>query len=150
MKLLATMMILAAAFVGAANAACVITPLADDLERAEAVFVATITRATMSKDPAALRDRERYVVRYDFEVAKDFRGDPSIVTGLTTGARFDDPRDEDSWEQAEQSRYVPGDSILVVAGPGDAPVSSIGCTPSRPWDGEAQSEATKFFAATPN
>jgi hypothetical protein len=150
MKLMVAITILGAGFVGPVDAACIITPLADDLTTSEVVFVATITRATMSKSPAAMRDRERYLVRYDFEVVKVFKGEPSLVTGLTTWARFNDPRDEVSWRQAEQSRYVPGDSILVVANPGDAPVSSIGCTPSRPWDGETQSAVANFFAAAPN
>ena len=138
------------ALAGPASAACIVTPLTDDLGRSETVFVATITRADMSKSPAEMRDGEPYVVRYHFEVVKVFKGEPSIVTALTTGARFDDPRDDVSWEAAEQSRYVPGDSVLVVAAYGEAPVSSIGCTPSRPWDGETQSAVAKFFAAAPN
>ena|SRR5690606_22597064 len=150
MKQVAAITILGAALAGPANAVCIVTPLADELGRSETVFVATITRATMSKSPAEMRDGERYVIRYEFEVVKVLKGEPSIVTGLTTGARFDDPRDGVSWETAEQSRYVPGDSVLVVANSGEAPLSSIGCTPSRPWDGETQSAVAKFFAAAPN
>ena len=150
MRLFGTIVLLCALCTGPADAVCLVTPLSDDLASADTVFVATITRVTMSKPPAEMRDKERYVVQYDFDVVKVFKGDASIVTWLVTGARFNDPTDDVSWKQAEQSRYVPGDSILVVSGSGEAPVSSIGCTPSRPWDSEAQHAAAKYFSATPN
>ena len=104
----------------------------------------------MDKSPTELRDKERYVVRYEFVVARRFKGDPSIVPALVTSARFDDPMDAVSWDQAEQSRYVPGDSILVVADGGEAPVSSIGCTPSRPWNSETQRTVAAIWPSTPN
>ena len=142
--------ILFALSTGAAHAACIITPLEDDIAQADTVFVATITRATMDKNPSEMRDKEHYLVRYDFEVVRIIKGDPSIVTALVTSAQFDDPMDDIFWEQAEQSRYVPGDTILVVASAGEALVSSIGCTPSRPWDAEAQQFVAADSLSTPN
>ena len=123
-----------------ASAICIDVPLEEHIAKARSVFVATITGASLSPAFEQLQDRQPYTVKYTFEVAVRFKGDPSIVTALTTGGRFDSPSDDVFWTLAEQSRYAPGDSILVVAdGPGDVPVSSIGCTASRPWsDNTAQ------------
>jgi len=138
MKLLACVMIGGLLFPVPANAICVDVPLEKDIASARSVFIATITTAAMSKPLSTLRDKEPYSVSYGFVVTRRIKGDPSIVSALTTGARFDDPTDKRFWQQAEQSRYVPGDSILVVADrPGDATVSSIGCAASRPWDRDA-------------
>ncbi len=150
MKILGRVAMLLALPSAYANAACIVTPMADEIASAETVFVATITRATMSKSPQEMRDKEGYEIRYEFTVAKVFKGDPSLVTALITGSRFDDPTDSIFWEQAEQSRYAPGDSILVVAGTGEVPVSSIGCTPSRPWDREARRVLAKAFSDARN
>ena len=123
---------------GFATAVCMRAPLEKNIAEAQSVFIATITNVSMSKKLSELRDKERYSVRYGFEVARLIKGDPSIASALVTAARFDDPSDKIFRYRAEQSRYVPGDSVLVVADePGDVPISSIDCTPSRPWDGDA-------------
>src|SRR5690606_24567136 len=102
----------------AASAICIDVPLEQQITKASTVFVATITGASLTPALQNLSDRQAYTVHYTFAVATIFKGDPTIVATLTTGAQFDDPTDDVFWTLAEQSRYVPGDSILVVA---DAP-----------------------------
>ena len=151
MKILASTAIICLLLPLPLHASCIVTPLEEDIAAAKSVFVATITSASMSKRPSELKEGESYTVRYTFEVAKTFKGDPALVVALATGARFDDPRDAVSWELAEQTRLVPGDSVLVVAaGPGDVPVSSIGCTGSRPWDSKSQRIVATVLAGAPN
>ena len=147
MKLPVLLAILALSVPVHVHASCIVTPPGEDIAAAESVFVATITGASMIKKPSDLRDKEGYTIRYAFEVLRTFKGDPTLVSALTTRARFDDPADGVTWEFAEQTRLVPGDSVLVVAsGRGDVPVSSIGYTSSRPWDSRAQRIVASVFA----
>jgi len=118
----------------AASAICIEVPLEQRIAEASTVFVATITGASLSPELQKFKDGQGYTVHYTFRTVEVFKGDPSIVATLTTGAQYDDQTDNRFWTLAEQSKYVPGDSILVVAdAPGDTAVSSIGCTASRPW-----------------
>ena len=134
----------------AASAICIDVPLEQQITKASTVFVATITGASLRPALQNLHDQQAYTVHYTFAVAKIFKGDPTIVATLTTGAQFDDPTDDIFWSLAEQSRYVPGDSILVVAdAPGDVAVSSIGCTASRPWTDRTASAVQAILGPAP-
>jgi hypothetical protein len=133
-----------------ASAICIDVSLEQQITKASSVFVATITGASLSPPLEQLQDRQPYTVLYTFKVATRFKGDPSIVTALTTGGYFDDPRDDMFWTLAEQSRYAPGDNILVIADqPGDVPVSSIGCTASRPWTDHAETIVKSILGPAP-
>ncbi|HET7126752.1 MAG TPA: hypothetical protein VFI26_06640 [Lysobacter sp.] len=133
-----------------ATASCLVTPLETELHAAKAVFVATITASKLGQPLQTLKDKQHFSVEYAYEVVRRFKGDPSIVAMLTTDDRYHDPASGIFWVAAEQSSYAPGDSILVVAdGAGPASVSSIGCTPSRPWTGEVASIATSIFTTEP-
>ena len=122
-----------------ADAGCLLQPLEDDIASANTVFVATITSAKLEVPVPELKTGERFNVLYDFIVARRIKGDPALVSQLSSRAGYDDPHDEVTHHYAETSRFLPGDNVLVVAdAPGIAPLSEIGCTPSRPWDEETQ------------
>lgn len=122
-----------------ADAVCLLQPLEDDIASASTVFIATITSARMNVPVSQLKDGDGFKVLYDFAVARPIKGDPAIVSQLSSGAMYNDPNDGSTYHLAETSRFLPGDNVLVVVdGPGIAPISRIGCTPSRPWDGETQ------------
>jgi|SRR5579859_3941515 len=113
---------------------------------AKTVFVATITKAYLdpdferaSKDEEESRVRAWYTVRYYFEVAIPIKGDPSSVPFLMTNGLYHNPHSKRFKTASEQSRFVPGDNILVVTdGPGPVPISGAsGCTDSMPWDKQA-------------
>lgn len=122
-----------------AEAVCLLQLLEDDIFSASTVFVATITSAKLEVPVPELKSGERFNVLYDFIVARRIKGDPAMVSQLSSRAGYDDPNDEVTHHFAETSRFLPGDNVLIVAdAPGITPISRIGCTPSRPWDDEAQ------------
>lgn len=128
-----TLAMFAASF--SASAICVVPSLHESIAGAQTVFIATITDSTLLTPLKQLKNGDRYTVKYGFVVVKRIKGDPSIVSSLTTGATFISPASEHLDGPAEQDKFVPGDSVLVVASaPGDTPLSTIYCTPSRPWD----------------
>ena len=124
-------------------AICIESPLATDIAKAETVFVATVTDARLEQPLSQLKGGDYFSVLYGFSVARKIKGDPSTVSALVTRAVFSDPNSEVQWEFGEQTSLLPGDSVLVVtSASGLAPVSAIGCTPSRPWN-EQTIQATK-------
>ena len=128
-----------------ADAACLLQPLENEVASATTVFIATITSAKMDVPVSQLKDGDGFKVLYDFVVARPIKGDPATVGQLSSGAGYDDPNDGSTYHLAETSRFLPGDNVLVVAdAPGIAPISRIGCAPSRPWDGETQQLVRKF------
>ena len=132
-----------------ASAICVVPVDNSEVEKlqiAKTVFVATITKASLGPDyeqlrfgKAKQRDRPSYTVEYEYEVAFRIKGDPTSVPFLATSGTYNDPRSEIYLVAAEQSRFVPGDSILVISNKaGPAPVSALrGCTDSIPWNTRA-------------
>ena len=147
MKFLATL-VLALTISPSAEAICVRSVDDTDesrLKKATTVFIATITEAKMARDEKGapeLVDRGRnwtyYRVLYTFEVAIEIKGDPSTISFLTTGGLWRDPKEAFFGKLAEQSKFVPGDNILVIASaPGEVPISEIGCTDSMPWNQKA-------------
>ncbi|UHQ18548.1 hypothetical protein LVB87_10035 [Lysobacter sp. KIS68-7] len=124
-----------------ASAICIETPLEPQVAAAQAIFIATITKATLDL-PADAKEGTWFKVRYNFRVDRRIKGDPTIVTSLITGGAYNDPNSERFVTFAEQSRLVPGDNILVVADkPGEVGVSTLpGCTASRPWNQETYDE----------
>ena len=118
-----------------ALAACAVSPLERDLQSARTIFIATITSAELDTHTKDLVERGRYKIRYRFTVKNIIKGDPAEVSSLVSTTYYDDPVTSPFLDFAEQTRLVPGDNVLVVSETiGDAPISSIGCTPSRPWD----------------
>ena len=145
--LVLTSILLAASF--SASAICV-SPADGSAEKtigqAETVFVATITKAYLDPDFEDVSKGEKkssirtwYTVRYDFVIAIPLKGQPSSVPFLMTKGLYNDPSSKRFKTFGEQSRFVPGDNILIVTnGPGPVPISSVsGCTDSMPWDDEA-------------
>ena len=112
-----------------------------DLDAADHVFVATITKATLVGDPASLPARavagqrsvwHRYQIDYEYSVLAVLKGDPTAVGHLEGGAVYDPPDGRDA-RMAESIPWQPGDVVLVVAkGNGPAPLSF--CGPSKPFD----------------
>ena len=144
MKILAALTLATLLAPGTASAICSRT--ADDtpekeISKAAIVFVATINGAQVKRGKDGLPDLTRktkhsayYTVQYSFDVAIPIKGDPALVPYLTTVGIWQDAKAMQFATLAEQSKFVPGDSVLVVADePGDAPISDIGCTPSTPW-----------------
>jgi hypothetical protein len=152
-RAIAAAALLLATLSGPALAVCVVD--ADRTEEqavreAKFVFVVTITAANLDLPIEELRDKKGYTVRYSYRVAKRLRGDPASIPFLTTGGYYDDPNDGKFFDFAEQGRFVPGDSVLVIANaPGPVPISWIGCTPSRPWSSEAAALVKKVFRNAP-
>jgi hypothetical protein len=116
------------------------------ITQAKYVFVATITEARVKPDPEEERRRAKkgrdiawYTVQYKFEVAVPIKGDPAAVSFLTTAGVWNDPKVPRFRSFAEQSKFVPGDSILVISdSPGEVPISEISeCTDSMKWNKEA-------------
>jgi hypothetical protein len=146
MRSLATALLLLA-FATQANAICVVPTDHDPreiLKQAQTVFVATITEAQLDPNYQIAKDQTRsnpwYTVRYAFDVAIPIKGDPSSVPYLATSGVYNDPRSKRHGVFGEQSRFVPGDNILVVANtPGPVPISWLrGCSDSMPWDSQAR------------
>jgi hypothetical protein len=150
MKISATLGALLLSLPATASAIC-IRPA--DYSRAKAiasakiVFVATITEARVKPDPeeerrraAKTRDLPWYTVQYKFDVAIPIKGDPADVPFLVTSGVWSDPKSGRYRSFAEQSRFVPGDSILVITDtPGEVAISWIPeCTDSLPWGEEAR------------
>jgi hypothetical protein len=137
MKLSAALGFIMFAASSTASAICIVPSLPESIASAKAVFIATITDSTLLVPVGQLKDGDWYTVRYGFVVVKRIKGSPSIVRSLTTRATFISPAGDYLDGPAEQDRFVPGESVLVVAdGPGDVPLSSISCRPSRPWNDE--------------
>jgi len=116
------------------------------IRQAKTVFVATITKAYLdpdfqkvSKGDGRVRLRGWYTVRYDFEVTMPIKGQPTSVPFLTTSALYNDPNSKTFKSAGEESRFVPGDNILVVTSDSEpVPISWLsGCTDSMPWDQQA-------------
>jgi hypothetical protein len=123
---------------GPAAAICLESPLATDMSAAKTIFIATVTGARLDRPLGELKPGDNYAVLYDFTVAKTIKGDPSVVSALSTGGVFNSPSSAVYWDPAEQTKLIPGQSVLVVAqSTGIISVSDIGCTPSRPWDANA-------------
>lgn len=113
-----------------AMAICEAKDLEEQVGAAEFVFVATVTTASIQED-SLLKNGEPYRIIYSFVVRESLKGDSSRITSLYTMRVYDDPSDSVSWSQAEETRLVPGDNVLVLAGSaGDVQVGY--CTPSRP------------------
>ena len=115
----------------------------ETIRTANTVFVATITSARLGPDYQLLkgdskRERARpwYTVEYLYEVSILFKGDPASVPFLTTAGVYNDPKGGSNKIYGEQSRFVPGDNILVVASEsGPVAISWLrDCTDSWPWD----------------
>jgi hypothetical protein len=112
-----------------------------DLDAADHVFVATITKATLVDDPASLPSRavagrrsmwHRYQIEYEFSVLSVLKGDPTAVGRLEGGAVYDPPDGSDA-RIAESIAWQPGDVVLVVAN-GNGPAELSFCGPSKPFD----------------
>lgn len=120
------------------------------LEEAPIVFIATITTSYLDPNYQELAEakdlesrpwhRKQYTVRYDFHVSIPIKGDPAAIPYLVTGGVYNDPHSKRFGHLSEQSRFVPGDSLLVVARqPGPVGISWIPeCADSMPWDNEAR------------
>jgi hypothetical protein len=116
------------------------------IKHATTVFVATITNASLDPDylVAAARpfskEKSWYPVRYEFRVAIPMKGNPDTVPYLLSDALYNDPKSDRYHNHAEQSRFIPGDNILVVTStPGPVGISRIPlCTDSMPWNDEAR------------
>jgi hypothetical protein len=135
MKFSAALMIFALFVPVQASAICVVAPLDEGIAAARSVFIATITSATLDTSLYGLKGNALFKVRYTFVVVKRIKGDPTIVSSLTTSGSFIDPASTHLDGPAEQDRFMPGDSVLVVADtPGDVQLSSNYCRLSRPWD----------------
>ena len=149
MKIVAALTALVLLAPSAAHAICSRSTdytIEDETKDAAIVFVATITEARIARDSAGLPELARrgpnwayYTVQYKFDVAIPVKGDPSDVPFLTTAGIWQDPKEMRFSTLAEQSKFVPGDSVLVIAAaPGSVPISEIGCAPSMPWGAEAR------------
>ena len=119
----------------------------DTVKNSSTVFVATITSTRLGSDYALVkadkkrqRSRPWYTVEYAYEVAIRFKGDPASVPFLFTAGVYNDPKVGSNRIYGEQSRFVPGDSILVVASePGPVAISWLrDCTDSWPWDSQSR------------
>ena len=118
---------------GLAGATCVVTPLQEQLHSADSVFVATLTDATIAESPDSLKDRGLYHINYSFVVRERLKGDPTLTRSIYVHGRYDDSGDGRTMHWAEQTRLVPGESVLVLAsGAGDVQVGL--CSPSRKLD----------------
>lgn len=114
--------------------------------RAKTVFVATVTASHLGPDfqQAATqpfsRSKSFYSVMYDFSVSIPIKGEPESVPFLESRALYNDPKSGRFRKFTEQSRFIPGDSILVVTStPGPVSVSQVPlCTESMPWNSEAR------------
>jgi hypothetical protein len=115
----------------------------ETIRAASTVFVATITSVRLGSDYQvvkgdAKRQRARpwYTVEYLYEVSIRFKGDPASVPFLSTAGVYNDPKLDSNRTYGEQSRFVPGDNILVVTSEaGPVAISWLrDCTDSWPWD----------------
>jgi hypothetical protein len=120
-----------------------------NLDAADHVFVAMITKATFDGDAAALQARYDakatrdgsvaairawfdYQINYDFMVMAVLKGDPKAVGHLEGRALYDAPDGRDA-RIAESIAWQPGDVVLVVA-TGTGPAGLGFCGPSKPFD----------------
>ena len=144
MKYCAALAFLLFALSSPARAICVRTTdysREDALAAASVVFVATITEASLApvESQRGSKDIRWYTVRYKFRVALPIKGDPKAVPFLTTSGVYSDPLQSRFSVFGEQSRFVPGDSILVITDEsGPVPISWIDCGDSMPWSREAE------------
>lgn len=110
-------------------AICEAKDFEEQVRAVDSVFVATVTAASI-QEHSFLKNGAQYRVNYSFVVRESLKGDPSRITSLYILRVYDDPSDSVSWSQAEETRLVPGDNVLVLAGgAGDVQVGY--CTPSR-------------------
>ena len=138
--------LLAAAILGVASSPAQAICIADaghtygsELDAADHVFVATITKATLATDPAQLQSRSArrslwvdYKIDYDYAVMAVLKGDPTAVGRLAGGTIYDKPDGRDM-QVAEGIPWQPGDVVLVVA-KGAGPALLSFCGPSMPFD----------------
>jgi hypothetical protein len=129
--------------VPASASSCVIVPLKDQLHKARTIFVATVTSAKAQNKLTALPNGATYRVNYNYIVRERIKGSPRDVNVLFTNniyRAWDSGIDIDG----QETRLLPGDSVLVISSSnGDSQVTS-GCSGSRPWSpSSAQLEALR-------
>lgn len=113
-----------------AMAICVETPIEQELKAADTVFVATITESRLVDAPGDLKNRQKQRIRHSFVVRERLKGDPASIAHVYTMGLYNDPLIGSNWRWAEQTRLIPGESVLVVGdGSGEAEVSL--CSPSK-------------------
>ena len=115
---------------GQACAVCDEVSVRDEVKSSDNVFVATLTGAQLASPAGELRDRQTFRIIYAFVVREGLKGDPTKTKTIYTTNHYDDPTDDRTTHWAEQTRLVPGESVLVIThGSDDAEVSL--CSPSR-------------------
>jgi hypothetical protein len=148
-KRFALLVTLVLAGAGSAQAICVKEANRTEEQRlreARYVFVAMIESSEIETPRNELRGGRWYSVKYRFSMVRSLKGQPADIPFLVTSGLYNDPAKARYGVFAEQSRFVPGDSVLVVASePGPVPISWIGCGASRPWDSAARQLAKKVF-----
>jgi hypothetical protein len=135
--------------VGSADAICVKDANRTDeqeLREAKYVFVALIESAEIETPRDQLKDGRPYTVKYRYSVVRSFKGTATDIPYLVTGGYYNHPSGSRYRVFAEQDRFVPGDSVLVVTSEAaPASISWIGCSNSRPWDQDARELVKKVF-----
>ena len=122
--------------------------LAEQLDTAQVVFIATLSNGEVSEPVRLLKNGESYRVDYSFIVRERMKGDPSSVTSIFTRNLYHNPSAAISVSEGEDVRLIPGDNVLVLSN-GEHDVQVGICTPTRLWN-EDTPAITAFRAQASN
>ena len=136
-----------------AQAVCLIEPLEPQLRAADIIYVGTVVRSELSPSLEALRaakDPRKGRAEVSHTLIPEFilKGAPPQAPVVLSTWQYNDPRSKVSWDLAERSTLMPGDTLLVVAKSGEPARYGL-CTATREWNSETAKVAYAVFPPAP-
>lgn len=137
--------------VGRAQAACLVEPLAPQLQAADVVYVGTVVASKIdtAENPLPKRPKrfEYLPVHHVVVPQVVYKGDPTALGEVMSSTLTWDPAWLTGVRSAEHVDIAPSDVVLIVGDNGE-PAQVEFCSASRPWDAETKRAVHAAFART--
>ena len=136
--------------IGRVQAACLVEPLAPQLQAADVVYVGTVVASKIdtTTDPLPKRPKrfEYLPVHHIVMPQIVYKGDPAALGGVMSSALTWDPTWLTGVRSAEHVDIAPGDVVLIVGDNGESADVEF-CSASRLWDAETKRAVEAVFPA---